>query len=57
MEKNITLTKIVLAGGGVLREREDREVVQHFLDHMQSTTGWNTTSLLTSLQEQWNEEG
>ncbi|KAJ4395867.1 hypothetical protein N0V93_000081 [Gnomoniopsis smithogilvyi] len=52
-----TARHAIAAWGGVMRDREDREVVQQFLGHMQSTTGWNTTSLLASLHEQWNEEG
>ncbi|KAF3769418.1 hypothetical protein M406DRAFT_335319 [Cryphonectria parasitica EP155] len=41
--------------GGILRHYADQEAVESFLRHMQAITGWNTTPLISSLREQWNE--
>ncbi|KAF5005967.1 hypothetical protein FDECE_7636 [Fusarium decemcellulare] len=42
--------------GGVFAEKEDQEMVLNFLDHVQQRTGWNTSPLRASLQEQWIQD-
>ncbi|KAM6515685.1 hypothetical protein FALCPG4_013901 [Fusarium falciforme] len=42
--------------GGVFAEKDDQEMVLSFLEHVQQRTGWNTSPLRSSLQEQWIQD-
>ncbi|GFF24094.1 hypothetical protein IFM58399_00533 [Aspergillus lentulus] len=46
----------LVAWGWILRHKLDQEAAEGLLRYMELKTGWNTSHLIDSLREQWNNE-
>ncbi|RHZ60643.1 hypothetical protein CDV55_101081 [Aspergillus turcosus] len=46
----------LVAWGWILRHKLDQEAAEELLQYMESKTGWNTSHLIDSLREQWQNE-
>lgn len=47
---------LIVSGGWILRHKLDQEAAEGLLRYMELKTGWNTSHLIDSLREQWNNE-
>ncbi|KAF5656645.1 hypothetical protein FHETE_10901 [Fusarium heterosporum] len=45
-----------IIGGSVFTEIDDQEMVLTFLEHVQQKTGWYSTSLSSTLKQQWSQD-